>query len=123
EFTAVGGGDADVGRAAHDVAVGEDDAALVDDDTGAERLRLPGTAAEEGVAAEEALEEWIIREGRNRQGDRGRIDIDHRWGHRLDHGREAELELPAALGNGARGLGDLELRLRRNESGGRRRRM
>ena len=89
ELTLVGERNLDLVGALDDVMVGDDQAARIDDDAGAERaLHLRAIRP-----AEEAAEQGIV-EQRIAVGDGlGGVDVDHRRGHPLHHRRVGEREL------------------------------
>ena len=98
-FAPVGERHLHLGRAVHDVLVGDDDALRVDDDAGAERGARPLARRRraERAAAEEALEEGIALEGRAHRDARRGVDVHHRRRDALDDGREGEADRLAAF--------------------------
>ncbi len=98
ELAPVGERHPHLGRVLDDVKVGDDEARRIDEHARAERL-LHAIALAAPAAAEEALEDRIVEQRVSRHVlDMRDVDVHHRRGDLLDHGREGQAHLRRALG-------------------------
>jgi hypothetical protein len=92
----------DVGAALDDVIVGDDEAAVIDDDAGTERVLHPlARGPEHAVLAEEMAKQRVVAE-RHEAALAHRalgVDVDHGGCGALDHGGEAQIDFGPALGH------------------------
>ena len=106
ELAPVGQGDLHLVGLGHDVVVGDDQPAGVDDDAGAERALHPLARRPEILVAEEAAEERIGEEGRDRLlARRARRRRSPPRRDPLDDRREGEPDLPRRIAAPAAPLG------------------